>query len=100
MTEDEEKKHKLHASQWHFIALCFGYNELAKKAKLLGQKVYFRFARDHAQDELVKLGGSIDITREPTILTIKECMPHINFSEKDIEMMRETVKEYDAKKGK
>jgi len=97
MTKEEEEKRTTHAKQWRAIALCFGYNELARKAKLLGEKVYFRFARDQAEVELMKLGGAINLERDPPVLILNEVMPHIQFTEKDIELMRETVKTYDER---
>lgn len=72
-----------------------GYNELAKKAEKLGEKVFCRLARDAAQRASEKLGVKIAIERDATILTLGSRMPYIEFTAKDIDMMRAAVADFD-----
>lgn len=89
---------------WGFIAMALGYNELAtRQAKTLGQKVYFRMARDSALLEVERRGGSVPMADPPgeEVLRLEDVggPPHVVFRERDIELMREAVAAYDAKKG-
>ncbi len=43
-------------------------------------------------------GQEVEIIHDQTILTLNQKPPYVRFSEKDIELMREAVREYDAKK--
>lgn len=82
------------------LAMVLGYNEMAKLAAGLGEKVYFRLMRDNALKIFVELGGNADVfTTEPAVITIPvgEGMPHIVFRERDVELMREYVREYDSR---
>lgn len=81
--------------RWRMVAMCIGYNELAKQAKILGEKLYFRILRDQCEDELKALGGDVIFEREASILTLPDWMPHINFTAKDIELMRTALKAFD-----
>lgn len=83
---------------WHAAAACLGYNELVLYAESLEQKTYFRISRDEARKEVVRRGGTLDMSHDPPILEIPYPMPHIRFSELDIELMREAVKKYDEAK--
>ncbi len=100
MTKRErEKKQRLIAKQWHYLALVVGYNELAKhKENTLGELTYLRMGRDHAEAEYTRLGGAGSIDRSAKPIAILTDRPlHIVFTEKDIELMRAAVAEYDAK---
>jgi hypothetical protein len=90
------------AEAWDAIARMHGYNEMAKEAKTLGQRVYCRMARDAACEEAKQLGA--DITRTEVggdaVMTIDEVAPHIVFKADDIEMMREAVRVFDLEHPK
>lgn len=96
-TKEEQDNLRGHR-RWHAAALCYGYNEFVKQAETLGQKVYFRAHRDSAEQNFIKLGGTVFLVRDPVILELPDQMPHVNFSEADIELMREAVREFDSKK--
>jgi hypothetical protein len=88
--------------RWTAIAVALGYNELAKTAKVLGEKVYFRLLRDKAADRIVELGGKAGLfSKDGTILEIEtpDAMPSLKFRKEDIEIMREVVAAHDARKG-
>ena len=87
--------------RWDSIALWIGYNELAKQAVTLGERVFCRMARDTWEDEYVKLGGVIDRKTQiagDVVVTLRERPPHIILREGDIELMRAAVAAFDAKK--
>ena len=94
LSEEDIKGHKL----FQTIALLFGYNELAKQTDVLGEKVYFRLIRQQYEEMLKEDGQEVEIIHDQTILTLNQKPPYVRFSEKDIELMREAVREYDAKK--
>jgi hypothetical protein len=82
--------------RWQLIALVYGFNTLAKEAKTLAEKVYFRMARDHAEDELKTKGVGVLANDSSRVLELPESgPPYIRFGERDIELMRETVRKYD-----
>jgi hypothetical protein len=84
--------------RWHFVALVYGYNELAFKAETLGEKAYFRMGRTTAEDELKALGVRL-LGHDPVVLQMPESgPPYIQFYEKDIELMREVVRKFDETK--
>jgi hypothetical protein len=91
------------AERFELLARLHGYNEMAKKSEILGEKAYCRIARDHVESALESKYG-VKITRgtpdEPTLLTLGHTPPYIKFSERDIEMMRRAVADYDTKKVK
>lgn len=90
-----EKDKEEFARQWQKVAMVYGFNELANQAKTLGEKVFFRMARDTVEDALVEEGFEV-LKRDQTILQLPfPGPPFIRFTEKDIELMRETVKQYD-----
>ena len=98
MTPDEAlEKHRMHAA----VALVLGFNDMAGRAETLGEKVYYRLARDHANDDAKALGVEVSMGHEqPTLLTLPGGPPWVRFRETDIEMMRVCVVEHDAKKVK
>lgn len=85
---------------WTTLATMLGYNELAKLAKTLGEKVYFRLLRGVMQDQFVKRGGNADVfAEEEHIVEIAvpyANMPHIRFRKQDIELMRDAVYKHDV----
>lgn len=85
--------------RWTAVALCYGFNELAKQAKNLGEKVYFRMRRDSAEKLFIELGGQKFITSEPAIATLDVGlpMPCIEFRAQDIELMKKTIAEFEAR---
>ena len=97
-TSEPSAEDKAAHERWSATALCYGFNELAKMAKTLGEKVYFRMARDAAEQRFIELGGQKFITSEAAIATLDVGlgMPSIAFRPQDIELMRETVAIYDA----
>jgi hypothetical protein len=93
--EDSDRNARLN----NLLAQVIGYNELAKLAKVLGEKVYYRLFRDHAEEQYIKMGGQKLFSREDGVCEINHPgpMPHIIFSAADIEMMRKAVAEHDTK---
>lgn len=87
------KGHYLHTVS----ALVLGFNELAKLAPILGEKAYFRLARDRAIEELEALGHHINVTTPTIVLTLGQRPPYVEFLETDIEAMRACVAEWDAR---
>jgi hypothetical protein len=100
MADDEEltAEEKAGAERWTAVALCLGYNELAKQAENLGEKVYFRLLRDAAQERFIELGGKTILSPEDPALTLEvgKGMPCVRFRPQDIELMRATVAAHDA----
>lgn len=95
MVDDEdEKRHE----RWVQVALCYGFNELVKQTAVLGEKVYFRLARDVAEKHLVELGGMRFIRDDESVATIDvgDRMPSVKFRATDIEAMRKAVADFDA----
>lgn len=89
------------AKRWHLVATCIGYNELAKMAKTLGEKVYFRLIRDATEERLIEHGGQRLFKGPDEIIveiSVPDHMPYIRLSDADIELMREAVAAYDARK--
>jgi hypothetical protein len=93
-TEEEKRNHAL-ARVLHQTALVFGYNELAKQVKLLGEKLYFRLAMQTAKEHLEELGGHIEITEDVVVARLPGGPAFIKFYASDIELMREAVKKWD-----
>lgn len=85
---------------WTALALCMGYNELAKLGQSLGDKVYFRLLRDQSLKNFVDAGGHDTVfvkEGEPVMeIVVDRAMPHILFRERDIELMRECVAKHDG----
>ncbi len=87
-----------HAKYWTTLGMVLGYNELAKMAPDLEDKVYFRFARDVALMDHVACGGKPDMfpTEEAVIeIEVDREMPHIVFRERDVQLMRDYIAKYD-----
>ncbi len=99
------------AARWASLALLVGYNELARNAKTLGERVYFRLCRGEAEEDYVARGGRIEILRQaddevvleiPTgeeviEATVTEAMPRVAFQARDVELMRACVAEHDRR---
>ena len=92
---DDQKRADIH----HHLALVFGYNELARRAEKLGEKLYFRLARGIALDKLRAIGGTLQVDEDPIVLTLEAGPPKINLYEKDIEAMRAAVAAFDKSRG-
>ncbi len=87
--EDMERCQK-----WTALALLVGFNELTKTCKTLGERVFFRMARDQAELDYARLGGQIQkipAEGDGHILVLKEPKPHIVFQERDLALMADTV---------
>jgi hypothetical protein len=95
----KEKVELENHKKWDLLALIWGYNELAKMVETLGEKVYCRMARDFAEQEYIKLGGRLNKEKQDEVILIinGDTFPFIKFREKDIELMRKTVEEFDRK---
>lgn len=94
MTDEERAR----LQRWDSLALVWGYNEMAKEAGSLGEKVFCRMARDAAAEQLRALGVEVKLTPgSPTVMTLGERPPFITFQAADIEAMRAVVAEFDAK---
>ena len=88
------------AARHHALAIVLGYNELAKLGTTLGEKVYYRLARDQGMQAFVAAGGNADVfAKEDGIATIElpGGPPHVVFVKRDIELMRVCVAEHDAR---
>lgn len=98
LTADERAIKKNH-ERWTALAVCLGFNELAKLGESLGEKVYARLLRDKHLENFVRLGGNADLfKREPAVceIVMPERMPNVTFRAEDIELMRKAVAEHDA----
>ncbi len=93
ISEEDQASHK----RWVAAAMCLGYNELAKIATVLGEKVYWRLARDAAENHFVELGGNKIYKEESSVLELEipDAMLRIKFREQDIELMRATLAAHD-----
>ncbi len=81
-------------------AMMIGYNEMAKRAKSLGERLFSRLVRDKIAEELGKLGCPVEMKNDSeTVVTLRSRPPHIFLYAKDIELMRQAVAEFDAKKA-
>ena len=105
MTDEIEKAGEATPDQvssvecWGWTAQVVGYNEIAKKCPTLAQKIFCRVARDIANERATALGGGVEFEHDPTILVLKGVIPHVNFKEADIELMRDAVRRHDNEKG-
>lgn len=94
LTEEERKAFAMHQA----VALVHGFNEMAARSTTLGEKTYYRMARDAAEKHFNALGGKIDrIDERQAILTIPGHVPEIRFDDRDVELMRACVARYDAR---
>lgn len=97
---NDEKQHEAGALKWHRMAVIIGYNELAKNVTRLGEKIYCRMARDHAEQEYEKEYGEPGLSREGEVIVCTfDCVPAISLTDKDIELMRGAVAAYDEAKA-
>lgn len=82
--------------RWHYVALCFGYMELSKKGKNLGDRLYFRMAAAQAERDFQKAGGELELQEKglPT-LVLRDHMPHLKLSHMDVEMVRKFIADMD-----
>lgn len=87
------------ADDWMWAAVVHGYNELAKQGQALGEKLYFRMAREAAQVEAEKRGVMIKVgpVEGRTVFEMRAANPHIIFHERDIEGMRAAVAAFDSR---
>jgi hypothetical protein len=86
-------------TRWRLIAMVFGFNELASRAEKLGEKVFFRMARNDTQEVLGKDHQVKFTGQNPVILELPDGgPPSLTFVESDIELMREAVRQYDERK--
>lgn len=82
---------------WNEVALVYGYNELAKQAPTLAEKIYFRIARGLAEEEAEKLGTKINSGPQGNVvMEIGQAAPFIILHERDIEGMRAAVAKWDV----
>ena len=90
-------RRRKNATLFDVLAKIVGYNELARQAPTLNEKVYCRIARQHAYERYVELGGKIKLTEEDEVLvTLGSERPFILLREKDIGQMRAAVAAWDA----
>lgn len=94
-------EHTKNDEHYALLALALGYNELAKLARTLGEKVYFRLLRDRVSDALVAAGGNggeSPFAHEDGVIQIKvdgDRMPWVKLYARDVELMRAYVAEHD-----
>lgn len=89
--------------RYTFLALALGYNELAKLGRDLGEKMYFRLARDQAVKLLVEAGGNkgkSPFAEEQAVITIhvEDGMPWIKLLDRDVDLMRAYVAQHDVRR--
>lgn len=89
---------------WGLLALCLGFNELAKLGRNLGEKMYFRLLRDHAVQDAVKAGvngGKSPFADEQAVIEIyvSNDVPWLRLFDRDVELMRAYVAEHDARQA-
>jgi hypothetical protein len=68
-------------------ALVCGYNELAKQAGTLGERLFFRLMRQKAEEALVARGGEKVVAEVGTVMTLPS-RPEVPLYEQDVEAMR------------
>lgn len=95
--EDLTEEQKRQATAMHHEAQSIGFNELAKMAPTLEQKVFYRVAREQAAETARSFGSEIEWVRKATVGTLRHGSLHICFLESDIEAMREAVAKWDAR---
>ena len=94
MSDDKQNAHHLLAQ----AAMVIGFNELAKQASTLGERLYFRLATAEAHEQFVALGGTPFLKSPHDVVAAIEVKPvRIIFRESDIEQMRQAVAEFDAR---
>jgi hypothetical protein len=95
--EDLTEEQKRQATAMHHEALSIGYNEMVKMAPTLGQKVFYRVAREQAAETARSFGSELEWGRKGTVGTLRHGSLHICFLESDIEAMRDAVAKWDAR---
>ncbi len=85
------------AELWDALARLVGYNELARNARTVGEKMYLRLARDEAQKVYESLGGKIDLKATPPEIVVQTSPPFIALDAEDIDLMREAIRAYEAR---
>lgn len=81
------------------IAAIIGFNEMARQAPTLGEKVWHRDARDKMIEHLRAEGGEFRMDSDGVITLDTSFRPSAPFLPSDIELMRAVVAGYDAAKG-
>jgi hypothetical protein len=100
LTSEESEDKTRRVFMWDALARVLGFNELAREAVTMGEKVYFRMARGFAEEQYALLGGELNKTEESeVVLTISRDGATVVFREFDIELMRAAVADYDRKKS-
>jgi hypothetical protein len=92
------KKDEKNFRRWEMLALLHGYNELATRTDVLGQKVFFRLCCQKIEEVLKKdFDVQIPHTEQtgPTVLVLGHKAPFIVFHARDIELMRAAVEKHD-----
>jgi hypothetical protein len=85
----------------HYLALVFGHNEVAKQVETLGEKLYHRARSEQYVKELHKLGQAFEVTQpEAVLLTLTAGRMAINLYPRDIELMRQAIRDYDEQNKK
>ncbi len=74
--EEEERKKSEADLQLALCATAIGFNELARMTKVLGEKVYFRLARDEWTKLAVAAGAEISF--------VNAASPELNGHMKDV----------------
>lgn len=73
----------------HLIAaLVCGYNHLAKEAKVLGEKLFYRLLRGKFEEEFLARGGERFLSAEGKIELRLPSRPELPLYETDVEVMR------------
>lgn len=95
LTAEQQKQ----AMAMHYAAQSIGYNEMAKMAKRLEEKAFFRVGREEAAALARSFGSDISYVQDQAVGHISSGGLQVHFLESDIEAMREIVANWDAKKG-
>jgi hypothetical protein len=82
--------------RWYNLALWWGFNEMAKEAETIQERILCRIAREHALADLVKLGVEVKCERDPVVVQLSSKRPWIELTTNDYDLMRKALIEYDA----
>ncbi len=96
MSQGIDETSEKNTARWDALARLVGYNELARDAKTVGEKLYLRLARDMAEEAYVALGGQVKRSETSEEIVVPTRPPFIVLGPDDIELMRRAVIEYDA----
>jgi hypothetical protein len=83
---------------WYNLALWWGFNEMAKEAETIQERILCRIAREHALSDLVKLGVEVECGRDPVVVEMPSKRPWIELTTADYDLMRKALAEHDASK--